>query len=404
MSPPVGHAPDLGTFFRNLHDCRHKCDHTHGLHPYPAKFIPHIPRAIIARYATPGLPVLDPMCGSGTALVEAAASGFPAIGADINPVAVLVSKAKTTPLDAADRREVARVARALEEAAERFRSDERTLRACVTPERIPVFRNRSLWFSDAVALELAHAKALLSRARTRRAAALGLCAFSAVLVSVSNQESETRWCARPRALRCGEATRRLALKLRDSLERVREFTSRDPAPVVVAEANARALPFPSGSAGLVVSSPPYANSHDYYLYNKLRLFWLGREVARVQAAEIGSRNRHSDLKEPIERYVSEMTDVLGEIRRCLVRRGKAVIVVGDSVVRGELFRMDQVFTAIGARVGLALLDEHHFAHRPFNTAFPRSFGTRRKKLTHVLVFEKRRPASGGPHRPRRAGS
>lgn len=381
-------ALDLGAFFRNLEACRDKSDGTHGLHPYPAKFIPHIPRALIAKYARPGLPVLDPMCGSGTTLVEAAARGHPALGVDINPVAVLVSRAKTTPLGAADACEVELVARALEASATRFDGDERALRASAARARVPDFANRQLWFSDAVALELAHAKSVLARGRTRPAVALGLCAFSAILVSVSNQESETRWCAKPRPLRCGEATRRLAQKLRDSLERVRAYASRGPAPAMVAEANARALPFPEASAGLVVCSPPYANSHDYYLYNKLRLFWLGREVASVQDAEIGSRNRHSDRKEPFERYVAEMTDVLAEVRRCLVRKGKAAFVVGDAVVRGELFRMDEVYAAMAARAGLALVDRHRFEHRRFNTAFSRSFGTKREKLTHVLVFEK----------------
>ncbi len=388
MSAGAGAAPDLGAFFRNLAACRAKSDHTHGLHPYPAKFIPHIPRALIARYALPGLPVLDPMCGSGTTLVEAAASGFHALGVDINPVAVLVSRAKTTPLGPADCREVTRLVLALEGAAARFAGRGGRPRALPRAE-IPAFPNRSLWFSDAVALELAHAKAVLSGARTPRAAALGLCAFSAVLVSVSNQESETRWCSKPRALPGGEATRKLARKLEDSLERVREFSSRDPAPALVVEADARALPFPSGSVGLVVSSPPYANSHDYYLYNKLRLFWLGRRVAPVQTAEIGSRHRHSDRKEPIESYVAEMTDVLREVHRCLARRASAVLVVADAVVRGELHRMDRVFAAMAARVGLELVDEHRYAHRRFNATFPRRFGTRRRKLTHVLVLEKR---------------
>jgi DNA methylase len=389
VTAAAGAAPDLPAFFRALDECREKNEHTHGLHPYPAKFIPHIPRAIIGRYARPGLPVLDPMCGSGTTLVEAAGAGFHALGVDINPVAVLVSKAKTTPLDAADRLEAERVAGALEAAAARFERDEGAFRAAAARAEVPAFPNRSLWFSDLATIELAHARSVLSGARTRRARDLGLCAFSAVLVSVSNQESETRWCAKPRALRRGEATARLAQKLRDSLSRVRAFASRAPASAVVVEANARALPFPSGSVGLVVSSPPYANSHDYYLYNKLRLFWLGREVAPVQAAEIGSRNRHSDLKEPIERYLAEMTDVLAESRRCLARRAKAVFVVGDSVVRGELFRMDRLFAEMGARVGLALVDLHRFEHRRFNTAFPRRFGTRKRKLTHVMVFEKR---------------
>ena len=44
---------------------------THKLHAYPAKFIPHIPRWLLREYGNPGGTILDPFCGSCTALVEA---------------------------------------------------------------------------------------------------------------------------------------------------------------------------------------------------------------------------------------------------------------------------------------------------------------------------------------------
>ena len=40
-------------------------------------------------------PLVDPFCGSGTVLVEARAAGLRAIGVDLNPLAVLVARAKT---------------------------------------------------------------------------------------------------------------------------------------------------------------------------------------------------------------------------------------------------------------------------------------------------------------------
>src|SRR5438094_711894 len=52
----------------------------HGIHPYPAKFIPQIPRTLIELFH-PGddSPVLDPFCGSGTTLAEAFLSGVNSI-------------------------------------------------------------------------------------------------------------------------------------------------------------------------------------------------------------------------------------------------------------------------------------------------------------------------------------
>ena len=44
---------------------------THGLHPYPAKFIPQIPNALIQELSSVGDTVADVFCGSGTTLLEA---------------------------------------------------------------------------------------------------------------------------------------------------------------------------------------------------------------------------------------------------------------------------------------------------------------------------------------------
>src|SRR5439155_3859356 len=72
---------------------------THNLHPYPAKFVPQIPRLLLERFCRPGSVVLDPFCGSGTAVLEAVLNDCTAIGVDLHPLAVLITRAKTTSLD-----------------------------------------------------------------------------------------------------------------------------------------------------------------------------------------------------------------------------------------------------------------------------------------------------------------
>ena len=69
-----------------------------GIHPYPAKFIAEIPRALLTALPMQrGTAVLDPFCGSGTTLVECQRRGIPAIGIDLNPIACLISRVKTAP-------------------------------------------------------------------------------------------------------------------------------------------------------------------------------------------------------------------------------------------------------------------------------------------------------------------
>jgi site-specific DNA-methyltransferase (cytosine-N4-specific) len=372
------HEGDLEYFFDNIHQCRDKNYLTHGLHPYPAKFIPHIPRALLTHFAEPEMPVLDPMCGSGTTVVEATLMGFEAIGVDLNPVATLVSKVKSSPLKDAHVRE-------LDDFSGTLRSQASHAEQLVSHVNPPEFPNRDKWFDAQVAKELtlalAQAEVLSSDSR-----AVARQCVSAVLVAVSNQESETRWRAIPHAVAPGMTMIRIADRLDSSLKRLSEYREMNPAPAQVITADARQLPLGAGTIGTIITSPPYANSHDYYLYNKLRMFFLGYNVDRVQELEIGSRNRHSDRKAPIDHYLDAMRESLIEWRRVLVDGGHCIVIVADAVIRGELFEMSRELSREASKAGFSLTNHHFFSHRQFNSTFQRGFGTRQDKLTHVLTY------------------
>lgn len=71
----------------------------HGLHEYKGKFNPQIAKALLNIFDVhAGDAVLDPFCGSGTSLVEAAHLGIRAAGTDINPLAVFLANAKLQAL------------------------------------------------------------------------------------------------------------------------------------------------------------------------------------------------------------------------------------------------------------------------------------------------------------------
>lgn len=94
----------LNVSFRELTGPLAADDGTHSLFPYPARLIRHIPRFLLhsGLVAEPDAEIIDPFCGSGTVLVEAQSSGRASFGIDSNPVAALVSRAKTMPTDTAD--------------------------------------------------------------------------------------------------------------------------------------------------------------------------------------------------------------------------------------------------------------------------------------------------------------
>jgi len=72
---------------------------THCYHSYPAKFIPQLARSLIKEFTEENDLIWDPFCGSGTLNVEAFRSCRNSIGSDVNPISILISKAKTTPLN-----------------------------------------------------------------------------------------------------------------------------------------------------------------------------------------------------------------------------------------------------------------------------------------------------------------
>lgn len=75
---------------------------THPLYRYPARFSPDLVRSAIDAFSERGDYVVDPFVGGGTSAVEALALGRRFIGFDISPLAVLLSRAKTTPLSGQD--------------------------------------------------------------------------------------------------------------------------------------------------------------------------------------------------------------------------------------------------------------------------------------------------------------
>ncbi|REJ05170.1 hypothetical protein DY023_11405 [Microbacterium bovistercoris] len=90
----MGEPVDIS--FRELVGPLPASEYTHGLYPYPARLLRHIPRFLLSTEAVVADvdAVFDPFVGSGTVLLEAQLRGFTSIGVEQNPVAALVSRVK----------------------------------------------------------------------------------------------------------------------------------------------------------------------------------------------------------------------------------------------------------------------------------------------------------------------
>jgi len=138
----------------------------HGLHEYRGKFNPQIVRAIGNMLGLKqGDWVLDPFCGSGTTLLEAAHIGWNAIGVDLNPLGVQIARAKITamriPLEQLCKQSEILKQRLIK----RFRDisfdspfTSRWLKIIGAPDwknRLPSFDYLRVWFTESVLVQLA---------------------------------------------------------------------------------------------------------------------------------------------------------------------------------------------------------------------------------------------------------
>ena len=357
---------------------------THNFHPYPAKFIPQIPKNTILNFTKEGDTVLDPFCGCGTTLVEAKLLNRNALGVDLNPIATLVSRAKITKINEEQLAQISRILLRMKKDITAYYS--KTFE--IERDEFPKFNNLEHWFQYNVTAELSIIRSYLRRIKDHTLRDYLYSAFSAIIVNVSNQESNTRFAAINKNIKPFYTINEFSKKIIDMNSRIIEFsTTASDSEVDVYNADSRELNFiQDNSIDHIVTSPPYANTYDYYLYHKFRIEWLGYDLKTLQDNEIGSRNRHSSKKEDISTFEDSLYPCIKEMSRVLKPGKTAVIVIGDSVIRGELIRANTLIEDIASENNFKLIKEMSYklstTSRMFNPKF-----TNKEKLEYIMFFK-----------------
>jgi len=375
----------------DLDKIRNKNYLTHNFHPYPAKFIPQFPRKIIKTLSKPGEIVLDPFCGSGTTLVEAKLLGRNSIGIDINPIATLVSKVKTTILSDVQLKEIKRIVSEIGVSINLHYGTRPIIaeRSKCIDFKVPDFLNRDHWFKPFVLNELAIIKAHIDTVEDKDLKDFLTVAFSSIITKVSNQESDTRYAKIGKPIKEFDTYYAFNKKVADMIERTVKFSRQaSDAFAKIFTHDSSYMPFlENESLDLVMTSPPYLNAYDYYLYHKLRMYWLGIDHYKVQELEIGSRHKHSDNDLGVDQYFASVKKCLHESCKALKKGRYLTIVMGDAIKDGMLIKMDSHFERLAKDLGLSLEKEITYPLRKYTRAF--THGLKKiQKNGYVMIFKK----------------
>lgn len=357
----------------------------HSIHPFPAKFIPQIPRQILSVVPMPERTiVLDPFAGSGTTLLEAKLGGYDYAGVDINPIAVLISKVKTTDLPDGVLEFTTRVTT---RAKQRFFKDRNV--------SLPDIPRIDHWFDPDVARALTCLSDEMSEPRCTTATSdfLRLC-LSAITVKVSRQESETRYAAIEKRIAGADVfdlfsktassnakklglSRTLFAPKRGSGE-VHCFDSRQ-----ITELH---LP----KVSLVITSPPYPNAYEYWLYNKYRMYWLGFDPVSVREKEIGARPHYSGPRgRSIEAFLGDIAESFRGVFTHLVRGAYVALIIGSKcTIRKTVFDLPTLVKQTLERLGYRCLGCTERSIPRTRKAFNPSIGSIESEALLIFRWEK----------------
>lgn len=361
---------------------------THGLHPYPAKFIPQIPNALIQELSSVGETVLDPFAGSGTTLVEALILKRHVIGIDANPIACLIARAKTGRLNESDVEELRMLEMRLPGVRTEFISGQKSLFELSEPSVPTANPDIDFWFDAHVIPELWRLKELCEALHSNEARELAKACFSSIIVNVSKQDSDTRYVRRSKLIEPGDTVRRFERALATAIPRAVEFSDLAEPRFRCDVLNRDVLEAPNITpVDLVVSSPPYPNAFSYHLYHRTRMLWLGMDSAEFKKREIGSHRKYSSRAAGAagpETFEQEMATVFGWLNRVLKPGGFCCFVIGDSTIRGASVRNDQIIRHAGAKHGFRLEAQLERQLQDTRKSFNPSIG--RIKEEHILIL------------------
>ncbi len=355
---------------------------TNTIHPYPAKFIPQIPHHFIKKLSKKKDIIYEPFLGSGTTALESNIQGRNAIGNDINPLAVLISKVKTTPIS---NKKLLSLNNLMDKIYAQIHLFYTGKKQNITEPQIVRLHS---WFEDFVINELVIIQEEVKKIKDQNLIDFCLVILSSIIINVSRQDSDTRYVRVSKNIKPLDVFRKFSkqlYKMRKMITDSNDFIKKGQSVFKVADTRNPNI-FSENIADLAITSPPYPNAYDYYLYHKYRLFWLGMDTSQLRKNEIGSHADYSKKNGLNEfHFMQDMKKCFLNTSKILKTNSYFILVIGNSIIKGRKIQNNKILKQTAQNTPFQYITEFTRNLNLNRKSFNPKIG--RIKIEKILIFK-----------------
>jgi tRNA G10 N-methylase Trm11 len=362
---------------------------THCYHDYPARMIPQVAAKLIQLYGQNAKILFDPYSGSGTSLVEGMLYGLNVIGTDLNPLARLIAEAKTSVVDLFT----------LDHCMKQF--NDFILRSqpikLEKPPAIHGITNIEFWFKPQVIEKLLRLKVFIDTIEDDAVRLFFRTAFSETIRESSNTRNDEfklyRYEQKKLKIFNPNVFHIMSSKLERNrfglgkyLEKICDLKT-FPEAKIYGFNTVNGIPddiFCKVYADIVVTSPPYGDSHTtvaYGQYSRLSAAWLGlEEPDKIDKKLMGGQSikkipafpsdflnetieviRQKDHKRAVvvASFYSDLLQSIVNVAKIIKPGGYACYVVGNRKVKGTVLPTDAAIRDFFSADDFEYITTHH---------------------------------------------
>lgn len=360
---------DFGEFDANIYN--------HGLHQYPARFIPQLVRKIIKTFTNEDSKVLDIFSGSGTTLLESKYMGIKkSYGIELNPFAVFMTKTKLQDLN-----EKLPISKLKE--IEKLFFDE------TYPFSIISFKNISFWYSENAISSLSKLFDIISKISDNKIKNFYLLVFCEISRKTSflDHGGFKMYRSRTKINNHFEPDvwsefYKTAQRNFELLKANNELLKNNKTKQTLIYGDSRVIhsEIPEHSIDLILTSPPYGDSKTtvaYGQYSRLPWQWLSQkdDIIQLDSILLGGSTKNLDksilnfsakLKEQTDeiekvddsKRVNDVIAFYNDLYATLVsapyymkKGGYFILVTGNRTVKKVYLRTDIIITEFAKTIG-----------------------------------------------------